>query len=165
MNARVVVSGLVLAALVVSFVARRSKSASPNGVTQFSQSDAGMNAAIAQARGSVEQFVARLGRPVSAADFVSVKIGLPTSDGSREHIWCDNVKVSGGTFTAKIANEPVDSRYKLGQQVSAAKGEISDWMYVENGKLVGGYTLRHMVSQMNASERELFKKSVPFKLE
>lgn len=164
MNIRLIISGLVVVALIASFVVKRTRTNS-NGVTQFSQNDAGMNAAIAQARGSVEQFVARLGRPVSDADFVSVKIGLPTSDGSREHMWCDNVKLSGGTFTANIANEPVDSRYKLGQKVSTAKGEISDWMYVENGKLVGGYTLRHMVSQMSASEREQFKKSMPFRIE
>lgn len=164
MKMRLVFAGLFIAAMLVSFAVKRSRT-NANGVTQFSQNDAGMNAAISQARGSVEQFVARLGRPVSAADFVSVKIGLPTSDGSREHMWCDNVKVSGGTFTANIANEPVDTKYKIGQQVSAAKGEISDWMYVEKGQLVGGYTLRHMVSQMSASEREQFKRSVPFKID
>ena len=38
----------------------------------------------------------------------------------------------------------------------------SDWMYVDHGKLVGGYTLR---DRLSPSERPEFDRSVPFKVE
>jgi uncharacterized protein YegJ (DUF2314 family) len=38
-------------------------------------------------------------------------------------------------------------------------------MFVENGKLVEGYTLRVLRDSMSASERADFDKSVPFKVD
>jgi len=146
----------------VSCDARKQPS---DGITSFEKDDAGMNSAISQARSTVDHFITRLNAPVTDDDMVSVKIAMATTDGSFEHIWCDGVVFREGTFTANIANEPRDKQYVYGQQVTAKSGEISDWMFVENRKLVGGYTVRYMYSQMSATEKADFLRAVPFALE
>jgi uncharacterized protein YegJ (DUF2314 family) len=49
--------------------------------------------------------------------------------------------------------------------VKTAKNEISDWMYVENKKLIGGYTIRVLRDNMPPEERREFERSVPFTLD
>jgi uncharacterized protein YegJ (DUF2314 family) len=57
------------------------------------------------------------------------------------------------------------SNVKIGDQATVDPESISDWMFVDNGKLVGGYTVRVLRDAMSAAEREEFDKSVPFKIE
>ena len=46
------------------------------------------------------------------------------------------------SFQGTVNNEPEKVKtVKMGQKVTVA-AKISDWMYVENRKLVGGYTMR-----------------------
>jgi uncharacterized protein YegJ (DUF2314 family) len=47
---------------------------------------------------------------------------------------------------------------KLGDQVEIEQDKISDWFYLDNGKLVGGNTIRVIRSRMKASERKKFDK-------
>ncbi|HLP83124.1 MAG TPA: DUF2314 domain-containing protein [Phycisphaerales bacterium] len=136
-----------------------------DNVVSFKEDDAGMAAAIAQARQTTDTFLARLNQPSTPNDYVAVKIALPTTDGSLEHIWCGNVQFANGVFTATIANDPRDTQYKFGQQVTAPKAEISDWMYVQDGKLVGGYTIRYMHSTMTPDEQTKFREGMPFRFE
>jgi uncharacterized protein YegJ (DUF2314 family) len=53
----------------------------------------------------------------------------------------------------------------MGQKVSVEPAKISDWMFVEDRKLVGGYTIRVLRDSVPASERAEFDKSVPFVIE
>jgi uncharacterized protein YegJ (DUF2314 family) len=54
-----------------------------------------------------------------------------------------DVEFAGGRFKGKVDNAPMKIHgLKIGQVVSANPDEISDWAYVDNGKLVGGYTIR-----------------------
>ena len=50
----------------------------------------------------------------------------------------------------------------MGQKVTVEPSKISDWMFVQNGRLVGGYTLRVLRDAMSPSERKEFDKNVPF---
>jgi len=54
---------------------------------------------------------------------------------------------------------------KMGERASVEPSEISDWMYIENRKLVGGFTLRVLRDGMPAGERAEFDKSLPFVIE
>jgi uncharacterized protein YegJ (DUF2314 family) len=137
----------------------------PSTLTKFEKEDAGMNAAIEQARGTVETFITRVGQPATERDMVNVKIAMRTETGGSEHFWCDSVTYENGVFSANIANEPGSRLYKFGQRVEAKQRELSDWMFVENGKLVGGYTLRYMYSLMPESKKQEFRQSVPFQLD
>ena len=53
---------------------------------------------------------------------------------------------------------------KLGQLVSVSPAEISDWVYVDNGKLVGGYTIRSHYNEMSSTKKKEFDRSVDFRM-
>jgi uncharacterized protein YegJ (DUF2314 family) len=89
-----------------------------------------------------------------------------TEAGRGEHMWVQPVDFANGKFTGELANDPEFVKsVKAGQVVSAPRDEISDWMYVENGKLVGGYTLRVLRETLSSTERAEFDKSLPFRIE
>jgi uncharacterized protein YegJ (DUF2314 family) len=162
----------VLIALLV-FTACDSKKSSNETILRDGQpdyirvldQDPEMNKAIQTARDSVDTFIAALKAPAPGRGNFTVK--KPFKDGEMvEHIWLSNASFDGTQFSGQVDNEPVDVKnVKLGQTATAAKKEISDWFYVENGKLVGGYTIRVLYSRMPPAEKKAFDANVGFKLE
>jgi uncharacterized protein YegJ (DUF2314 family) len=125
-------------------------------------SDKEMNAAIDQARKSVQQFVAALQSPKADQSAFSIKKQF-NQGSSGEHIWLTDVTFDGKTFHGKVGNDPeIVKNIKFGDDAVVNKDEISDWMFIENGKLVGGYTLKVIYSRMSQKEKEDFLKHVPF---
>lgn len=127
--------------------------------------DAAMNAAIRKARETALAFAAALRSPKPGQDSFSVKMAF--TDGERtEHMWLVPVTFDGTRFQGVLNNEPESVRgFTLGQKVSVAPSEISDWMYVENGRLVGGYTIRALRDRIPTNERKGFDADLPFRIE
>jgi uncharacterized protein YegJ (DUF2314 family) len=48
---------------------------------------------------------------------------------------------------------------------TVSKSEISDWFYIDNGKLVGGYTIRVLYSRMSPEEKKDFNEHAGMKIE
>lgn len=134
-------------------------------VTMVRADDAEMNAAISKARATVGTFITALRTRNRAQSALSVKV--PIADGDDvEHFWLSNVSYDGALFHGDIANDPQTvKKVKFGQPVSVRPTEISDWMYVDNGRLVGGYTLRLLRERMSPSERAEFDERAPFRVE
>lgn len=134
-------------------------------VTLVESGDSQMNAAIETARATVDDFIAALEAPRPSRSDYSVKVRI--ADGElAEHMWILPVRYENGKFHGTINNEPNQlTTVGLGDEVSVAKEEISDWMYVEGDKLVGGYTLRAVRASLPEGERADFDRSLPFRLE
>jgi uncharacterized protein YegJ (DUF2314 family) len=49
--------------------------------------------------------------------------------------------------------------------VSVNPDEISDWVYIKNGKLVGGYTIRAHYNELTPQEKQEFNRSADFQME
>ena len=127
--------------------------------------DPRMNAAMDQARSSVKTFTAALKSPKPGQTAFSVKMAF-TDGGGTEHIWLAPVTYDGTSFRGTVNNEPQIVRsVKMGQKVTVAPAQISDWMYVENRKLVGGQTLRARRDALSPAERADFDKGLPFAIE
>jgi uncharacterized protein YegJ (DUF2314 family) len=126
--------------------------------------DARMNAAIARARSTVEDFIAAFTNAGARQRSFAVKV--PVIDGTRvEHFWMDVESFSNGQFTGRIANEPAEvHNVHLGDRIVVDKERISDWMYVDRGRLVGGYTIRVLRAGMSDAERQAFDESLPFEI-
>ena len=127
--------------------------------------DPQMEAAIQNARSTVDQFITAFSNPQpSQADFA---LKLPVTDGDHtEHLWVLPSRYESGTFRGTINNEPFQVKtVKLGDEVDFDKGDISDWKYVEDGKLVGGYTIRVLRDRMSDEDRAALDNSVPFTFE
>jgi uncharacterized protein YegJ (DUF2314 family) len=133
-------------------------------VFYVSGKDPEMNKAIQTARNTVNTFIAALNAPAPGQDRFSVK--KPFKEGSKvEHMWLSNVSFKGGQFSGLVENEPVKvNNVTYGQAATAAQNEISDWYYIDNGKLVGGYTIRVLYSRMSPAEKKDFDAHMNFKL-
>ena len=117
-----------------------SRPAPEDRISYVSAGDAKMNAAMATARATVGKFKTALASPASDQTGFSVKMPV-TEDGKTEHMWLADVTYDGKSFHGTINNEPeMVKSVKLGQKVSVDATGISDWMYVDKGALVGGYT-------------------------
>jgi uncharacterized protein YegJ (DUF2314 family) len=137
-----------------------AKDKAPNGdnpdpVISVSGEDKEMNAAIARARSEVDAFITILN--AHGADSFSVK--MPVHDGKQvEHFWLTNVTYADGVFTGEIDNDPeFVHTVKLGQTVSVKKEEISDWLYMKDGKMYGNYTVRVLLPKMDPDEAAKIK--------
>lgn len=148
---------VVLGALAAAPVAVRA--ADP--VISFAPDDAEMNAAIQKARDSLPMFWQQFRDRPAGVDGFSLKVGI--SDGeTTEHFWTRDIVLSDGVISAVIDNDPaVVTSVKQGQRIEISEPDISDWMFLRNGKVVGAETLRVMMSRMSPEERS----AVPFEFE
>lgn len=63
----------------------------------------------------------------------------------------------GERFAGTLSNIPADvPGLEHGQRVVVALNEISDWMVVDNGRLIGGYTIRVFRDRLSDQERSEF---------
>ena len=135
---------LLLAATTLSGCSKSDQPA--DLVTSVRSDDPAMNAAIDRARSEVDVFIKIL--DAGDADSYSVKVPI-TDHGKTEHFWLSNITYADGLFTGSIDNTPeVVSNVKMGQQITVKKTEISDWLYMKNGKMYGNYTVRVLLPKM-----------------
>jgi uncharacterized protein YegJ (DUF2314 family) len=86
-------------------------------------------------------------------------------NGQLEHIWLSDVQFVGNRFRGRVDNQPRKIQgLKLGQLVSVKPNEISDWLYIDHGKLVGGYTVRVHYNELSAKEKQEFDRVADFKI-
>ncbi len=116
-----------------------------------------MAQAVQKARNTTKKFIAALRSPKSSQTRFAVK--KPFIEGDKvEHLWINELTFDGKVFHGKVDNEPVDIKgVRLGDEVSVSPNEISDWMYVQDGKLVGGYTICAVCRNLSPAEKKQFE--------
>ena len=121
-------------------------------VSEVAADDPQMNAAIARARSEVDRVI----KALASGHDVSVKLAV--REGSQvEHFWLSDVAYSSAnqSFSGKIDNDPeMVSSVAYGQSVSVRKTEITDWLYIEGGRMYGNYTLRVLLPRMPKAEAD-----------
>ena len=120
--------------------------------------DMEMNAAIARARDTLPTFWASYDAPKPSETGHSLKVRFPTRKGG-EHIWMAEVqKLPNGTYSGRFANAPRDLPGKReGDLVEFAQGDISDWMFMRNGKIVGGETIKPLLKSMPKADADALR--------
>ena len=122
--------------------------------------------AVRHARRTAGQFITALRNPPPNSRDFQVKKLFVAKDGTAEHIWLADVKFNGNRFVGVVDNHPNKiSGLKIGDRESVNPDEITDWSYVENGKLVGGYTIRVLYAEMSNDEKQQFEKQADFHIE
>jgi uncharacterized protein YegJ (DUF2314 family) len=134
-------------------------SSSSDMVLGYENSDARMNAAIEAARASLPMFLQEFA--TARADqrgAFSVKVGLATPEGGREHIWVNNLRYEGDDLVGDIANYPYYlPNLVLGSRIVIAVEDISDWTFESPQGLYGAYTTRVMVEDMAPQEQGAYR--------
>lgn len=127
--------------------------------------DKAMHQAVHQAQRTRGKFMAALTAPQPGQTGFAVK--KRCIEGNKcEHIWLTDLQFDGRVLRGKIDNRPIEMKsLRVGQKVTVRPEEISDWMYVENGKLVGGYTVRAFYRKLPAAQKRQFAQNVGFRVE
>ena len=119
--------------------------------------DAEMNAAIAKARASLPDFWRVFEKRDRGETDFSVKVKIPDKE-KVEHFWVVDIERKDGKISGTINNDPdFVQNVKLGDRITVNDADISDWLYLRNGKMAGNYTLRVLFKQMPKSEVEKYK--------
>ncbi|MBB2147771.1 YegJ family protein [Pedobacter gandavensis] len=123
--------------------------------------DERMNWAIEKARLTLWYFEEHLKRPKPGQDYFSIKVMVKDQD-RVEHLWLTAPDFDEeGNLYGRVGNEPIQvNNIKLGQQIGIGRSLISDWMIVEHGILLGGYTIRAVRDVLPDIEKELFDESI-----
>ena len=126
-------------------------------VVGYHETDARMNAAIDQARALLPLFLQEF-RNSGAPGAFTVKAGLRTSDGGREHIWIGDLHYEGEQLVGNLINEPYDlPGMRLGSRVEIAQDEISDWSIATPDGVYGGFTTRVMIEDMPPAQAQQYR--------
>jgi len=147
----------------------------PNPVPNVPKGDPAMLAAFARAAASLDDFFAKWRKPPAGSERFVVKIGLadsasppgyvvirpgaPGPGGPVEWFWAGDLHEEGSGFSAQLGNDPDGLRnVSFGQVVHFARQDIGDWMYFQNGKIVGNATACPALAHASAAERRQMKK-------
>jgi uncharacterized protein YegJ (DUF2314 family) len=140
-----------------------ARSKKDDQVVAVNQQDAEMNAAIAKAHATLTNFIAVLSSPQTNQQYFLVK-GKFTAGDVVEHIWVADVTFDGKVFRGVLANDPENiPGLSFKQPVEVPPAQVSDWMFVQDGKLVGGYTSRVLRSRMTDEERRELDAKIPYR--
>ncbi len=143
------VLGFLLAAAPMAFAQR-------GGIIDFASGDPEMTAAIATARASLPEFWSRHGAPQAGEDGFALKVAVPVGPKHNEHIWVgDVVRAKDGRLSGRFANQPRDIKgKKAGDAVTFTEAQVSDWMFMRRGKIVGAQTLRPMLKRLPKAQAD-----------
>jgi uncharacterized protein YegJ (DUF2314 family) len=169
-------AGSALACAVALYVLVSSAPAlaiDPNPVPNVPKGDPAMAAAFTRAAASLDRFLAVWRNPPPGAEGFSVKIGLkdtsnapgyaivrpgePTA-GMVEWFWMHDLRAVGAGFAAEIDNDAGSLHHVTkGWTIRFTRRDIGDWMYFQNGKIIGNATACPALARASAEERKQIK--------
>ncbi len=145
----------------------------PNPVPKVPKGDPAMSAAFARAAAGLDGFFSKWRNPPPGARRFTVKIGLidtseppgyavvrPDSPATHivEWFWVTDLRVDGAGFSGRLGNSPDGLRnVAFGQAIHFTREDIGDWMYRQDGKIIGNATACPALAHATAEERRAMK--------
>jgi len=119
-------------------------------VNSYSGDDAEMNAAIREAQRRLPEFRRALDAdalrviPTILGALAKVRFESAVT-GAAEHMWIEDAGFEGENVVGTLASEPKNiPQLRKGEWVSAPVEAISDWVYRQDNRTFGGFTIRLM---------------------
>jgi len=123
-------------------------------------SDPEMNAAIEKARATLPTFFVHWKHPGPGESDFNLKLRI-TDDGSVEHFWLGQVTGTLGQLSGVVDDTPQTVHsVKLGQRIPISVDQITDWMYLRDGKIVGNLTMKVLFKHMHPKDVAKLKASL-----
>jgi len=121
--------------------------------------DPDMAAAFRKARDTLPEFLALAQAPRPTIDHLAVKVGISTGGDGKEYFWLAPFEPRDGKYSGRINNTPRAAKtVKFGQVIEFAEAEIVDWLYVEDGKMIGNFTACALLKREPPDQLEAMKK-------
>jgi len=124
-----------------------------------------MDKAMQQARQTLDRFFAAHSAPGPMQQRFNLKV--PLRAGNRvEYVWIDEVRIEDTSISGILLNAPFYSTaHKQGDRVVVPRTEIVDWSFIDEGYLVGGYTLRVMFEKYPMDQREALQRQLGYRID
>lgn len=121
--------------------------------------DAEMNKVIIKAKETLPEFYKALESRNPNHEAFAVKMHFKINNDG-EHIWINGLFKQNGEYFGVVDNLPEFTKeVKQGDTIKIDSSRVSDWMYLDNGELKGGYTIRLLRNRMSEEERTEFDKT------
>jgi uncharacterized protein YegJ (DUF2314 family) len=134
--------------------------AAGDGVYYVRSGDPALQGAIAEGRRTLPGFFTHLANPAPGEHSFMVKYDLLPEPDKAEYIWADVISHTPGVTIARLANDPLDSRFKRGDKVTITDDEILDWGYFRDGVMQGNFTTRAMLPRFCEPEASRIRKAM-----
>jgi uncharacterized protein YegJ (DUF2314 family) len=146
-----IIAFLLIGALLLASCSKKDK------VFSVERDDPEMTAAIAKARDTLPQFWQAFDKREHNESRFALKVKITDKKGT-EHFWATNIERRDGKTLGTINNDPdIVTSVKLGDRIEIPKDDISDWLYMRDGKMVGNETVRPLFKKMQPAELERLK--------
>jgi uncharacterized protein YegJ (DUF2314 family) len=124
-----------------------------------------MEAAFQQARDTLDSFIQKIGTSYPDRTLVAVKVRFVLPDGSSQDIWVDQISYQDDSFHGTMGDDIPSLKLGVDDKITIARKDVVDWMIVENGKLIGGYTIRLAFQRMSPEQKERFLETVHYTID
>ena len=126
--------------------------------TAYMEQDDGEILQIAiDARRTLPIFFRQLTRGDSRESDFSIKYPFKANDGSgiaTEQLWLNGIHFRDGEYLGVLVGDPVYvSGIQKGDTVALDMDAITDWMYVRDGKIAGGRSIKYLLEKIPEGQR------------
>jgi uncharacterized protein YegJ (DUF2314 family) len=108
-------------------------------------------------RNTLSVFFRRLARPDSNERNFCVKYPFLADEGSgihMEHIWLTGIHFKKGSYYGTLSASPLYLHNRQrGDKVSFNPDDITDWMYTQGDKIIGGYSIKYLLENIPEDRR------------
>ena len=123
-----------------------------------------MDAVIEEARQNFSDFMRAFQAPGEQQHGFQLKVAF-FDDDEVEQVWVADLGRTDTGFSGVLASEPLLPSLQYKQPVEFERNRITDWMFIDHGTLVGGYTTRLIRQRMSPEERAAFDATLPYSSE
>ena len=121
------------------------------------QADAELGRIAEDARDSLPVFFRHVTRASEGEHSFCVKYPFAADNNSgvaTEQLWLSGIHFKNGQYYGVLANTPrYISGIQKGDTVSFDTEAVSDWLYVRDGAIIGGLSIRHLLEKIPEHER------------
>jgi uncharacterized protein YegJ (DUF2314 family) len=138
-------------------------------IYRINSDDKEMLSAMQKARDTFEIFKSEViqdySRKIPVLDTILIKAYFYDADfpNDGEHLWLKDIRFEEKRIIGEIVSEPGHVKsVKSGEKVSILLEQLSDWLYVCDGKAHGAFTIRLLRKRMTPQECQEHDKGYPY---
>jgi len=143
----------------------------PSPVLEIGRNDKEIEKITENARRALPVFFRNLARPEAGAGSFFVKYPLTASgddgggdapNGATEQVWLGGIRFKDGRYYGVLANNTAgpSAGKKKGDTIVFDPDMITDWMYVQNGKIAGGRSIKYLLEKIPEDERSAEQRKI-----
>jgi len=138
-------------------MSNRNASLQPSPTIEIGQGDKEIERIADNARRALPIFFRNLSMPENGANNFYVKYLLSSDDGGvepkvREQVWLGNIRLKNNTYYGTLANT-TSSPVGKNKDVIIDTDKITDWMYIQDGKIMGGQSIKYLLEKIPEDQR------------